>query len=86
MPISKIDEITSIKMKFNRYLEPIKVMLINKKSKLDEKEWGALVGRTQESVVRCPDQYLGRDLPKPEILKALIGEIFLEFYEREYQY
>ncbi len=77
------DEITSTKMKFNRSLEPIKVMLVNKKDKLDKIRWDAFVERTKESIMRCPDQYLGRDLPNPEILSVVVKEIFADFVSKE---
>ena len=77
------DEITSIKMKFNRSLEPIKVMLVDKKAKLHKDDWTAFLEMTQDSIIRCPDQYLGADLPHPEILKTIVKEIFMDFIWRE---
>jgi hypothetical protein len=81
------DETVSLKLKFNRLLEPVKAMLSARKSKLDTQEWEAFVERTKDSVIRCPDQFLGKDLPKAETIEIIITEIFNEFVtlERERQ-
>jgi len=59
-------------------------MLVNKKDKLDKIEWDAFVKRTEDSIIRCPDQYLGQDLPQRDILRALVKEIFIDFVAREH--
>jgi len=57
-------------------------MLIDKKGKLDASAWDAFVKRTKDSILRCPDQYLGRDLPPSEDLRIIVDEIFDEFVRR----
>ena len=74
-----MDEITEFKMKFNRSLEPIKVMLINRKEKLGQEDWLRFVELTKSSVIQNPDQYLGRELPQHEILTMIVQGIFDDF-------
>jgi len=77
------EEIISFKMKFNRSLEPIKVMLISRKDELDEKAWSAFVEKTENSIIRHPEQYLGSELPQPKTLRIIVKTIFKEFVQRE---
>jgi len=77
------NEITLFKTKFNRSLEPIKVMLVSRKDVLNEKDWDAFVKKTEGSIMRNPEQYLGRELPESEVLRAIVKEIFTEFVKRE---
>jgi hypothetical protein len=72
-------EIITYKKQFNVTLEPIKVMLLDRKYTLEHTEWVALVERTESSILRNPDQYLGKELPEQESLNIIVKNIFEEF-------
>jgi hypothetical protein len=65
--------------RFNIALEPIKVMLVNKKRTLSLVRWLSFVNSTKHSVLSHPDQYLGDELPEREVLEPIVGTIFSEF-------
>ncbi len=77
------NDISSFKRKFHRTLEPLKVMLINRRIDMTEKQWESFVERTKESVIGHPDQYLGQVLPPPKTLRMIVQQIFEELVHRE---
>jgi len=74
-------EILTYKKQFNVTLEPFKVMLINRKETLAYHDWRALVERTESSILRNPDQYLGTELPEQESLAIIVKNIFQDFLD-----
>ncbi len=72
-------EIKTHKLKFNRTLEPFKVMLVNRKLNLSSHDWLQLVNRTKEGILSQPDQYLGKELPDSDTLSHVIDVIFSDF-------
>jgi hypothetical protein len=72
-------EIVMYKKQFNIALEPFKDMLMNRKATLAYPDWRALVERTESSILRNPDQYLGQELPEQESLNVIVKDIFEEF-------
>lgn len=65
--------------RFNIALEPIKVMLVNKKRTLTLVRWLGFVNRTKLSVLSYPDQYLGDGLPERDVMEPIVSAIFSEF-------
>jgi hypothetical protein len=64
---------------FNRQLEPIKVMLVQRKHDLDHDHWLVLINKTRTSVYNHPDQYvLVDDLPVT-LVQSMLVKIFDEF-------
>lgn len=80
---STIDEDKPYRARFNRTLEPLKVMLVNRKNKLPRRQWIDFVESTRSSVLSHPEEYLGRDLPSHEILDRVVGGIFEDFLRIE---
>ncbi|HMI67056.1 MAG TPA: hypothetical protein VK517_13515 [Cyclobacteriaceae bacterium] len=74
-------EIVLYKEQFNATLDPIKAMLIDKKNRLSYEDWRAFVDRTESSILRNPDQYLGSELPEQESLNFIVNGIFREFLD-----
>ena len=74
-------EIVTYKKQFNVTLEPFKAMLINRKETLADHDWRALVERTESSILRNPDQYLGTELPEQESLTIIVRNIFRDFLD-----
>lgn len=72
------------KRKFNNALEPLKVMLANRRLTLPTREWLRLVKRTHSGVLEHPDQYLGESLPDTVVLGELVGEIFEDFLHQQH--
>lgn len=77
-----ISEITLFKKKFHKVLEPFKVMLAGRRNEMTQEEWVAFVEKTKESVLSHPDQYLGQELPPPNILRTIVQDIFDELIKR----
>lgn len=69
--------------KFNRLLEPIKVMLVNRKKNLSPEDWNDFVQQTKLSVIGHPDQYLGAEIPRQALLVSIVNKIFEEFIVHE---
>jgi len=73
----------SLKAKYRSDLIPVMEMLVWKKE-IQSPDWEAIVGKTEQNVLRAPDQYLDlSDLPTKEKLNSLIREIFADFLEEE---
>ncbi len=64
---------------FNRQLEPIKVMLVNRKHDLDYNLWLALIHKTRTSIHNHPDQYVVIDELPINIAQSVVTRIFDEF-------
>jgi hypothetical protein len=71
--------------KFNNALEPIKVMLVDKKRKLTLSTWIAFVNQTKDRVLISPHQYLGERLPEEGQLIRIVNDIFRDFVKAEAQ-
>jgi hypothetical protein len=69
--------------KFNTALEPLKVMLVNKKRTLTLQSWMAYVNKTKTSVLSSPVEYLGNQLPPKEMTDQIIDSLFSDFLRRE---
>lgn len=69
--------------KFNTALEPIKVMLVNKKRTQTLATWLAFVNRTKSSVLSRPTEYLGDNLPPKEKTDEIVDSLFSDFLRRE---
>jgi hypothetical protein len=67
------------RLKFNRSLEPIKVMMVKRKNDLSFNEWMSFVERTKVSIIAHPQEYLGVELPPKDGLVELIENIFKDF-------
>jgi hypothetical protein len=69
--------------KFNHALQPIKVMLVDKKKKQTLSTWLTFVNQTRDRVLVSPHQYLGEQLPSTELLTQIVKDIFSEFVKAE---
>ncbi len=76
-------EIKTHRLRFNRALEPFKVMLMNRKGDLTLEDWLHLVNRTKHGVLTEPDQYLGKELPDKEAIQKVVERIFFEFLKEQ---
>jgi hypothetical protein len=74
---------TYYRRKFNTALEPIKVMLVNKKRTLTLATWMAYVNKTKASVLESPVEYLGDNLPAREVTNQIVDSLFSDFLRRE---
>jgi hypothetical protein len=63
---------------FNRQLEPIKVMLVNRK----HDRWLALIDKTRTSIFNHPDQYVLIDELPINVAQSMLARIFDEFVEQ----
>jgi len=76
-------EILYYRRKFNNALEPIKVMLVDKKRELTLQTWLTFVNQTRDRVLINPDQYLGDQLPPAELMTQVVNDIFRDFVKAE---
>lgn len=77
--VSDPSQLAFYRRTFNRQLEPIKVMLVNRRHDLDYHHWLALIDRTRTSILNHPEQYvLINELAITEV-RSMITRIFDEF-------
>ena len=69
--------------KFNNALEPLKVMLVDKKRKLTLATWISFVNQTRDRVLVSPHQYLGEPLPPADQMSQIVNDIFRDFVKAE---
>jgi hypothetical protein len=67
------------KRRFRNSLQPLFVMLIDRKRKMDQLEWSDYVKRTMNSVLNNPREFLGADVPHPSLIEDIVDDIFSEF-------
>jgi hypothetical protein len=67
------------KSKFRFALKPFFVMISDKRKDMSESEWRELIRQTQISVLTNPVDFLGDDLPDPNLMRDVLDEIFAEF-------
>lgn len=58
--------------KFNNALEPIKVMLVDKRRRLTLATWISFVNQTRDRVLVSPQEYLGDQLPPTGLMTTII--------------
>lgn len=71
------------KGRFRRALQPVFVMLIDRKSKMDYDEWQNYVSYTLTRVLENPLEFLGEDMPSPSLTSDIVKEIFSEFMKEK---
>ena len=76
--LSNSSQLASYRRKFNRQLEPVKVMLVNRKHDLEYDRWLMLVHKTRSSIVNHPDQYIIMDELPVSVAQSLVARIFDE--------
>ena len=74
-------EAKAYRLVFNRKLQEIKVMLIHHRGFVSDDEWQQLVKMTKLAILKNPTEYLGEELPAPELLRAVLDLIFEQFLE-----
>jgi len=74
-----MNEIEVHKSRFIDFLEPIITLFIWRRDQLANEDWLKFVEQTRTSIIQNPEQYLGRDLPKQEVIEAVINSIFDDF-------
>jgi hypothetical protein len=83
-------ELKTHKRKFNKALEPVKVMLSHKQYLLRKEEWLKMVEQFRVAIINQPEQYLNGDLSRKKALVStlvnLIFEEFLKETESRWQY
>jgi hypothetical protein len=72
-------EFKHYKRKFRNSLEPLFVMLQDKKRRMEKEEWLSFVNKTMHSVLNNPVEFLGTELPEEEMVKDLVQELFVQF-------
>ena len=76
-----MNKVIDYKSDFRIVLTPIMELFEYKKTKLDESEWIRFVESTKLSIISNPQQFLGNDLPNPQLIQKAVLEIFEEFME-----
>lgn len=66
---------------FSLDLMPFLDMMAHRQLEMDYQEWVEMVNRIATGIESNPAQYLGSNLPKPEITSKVIKEIFDAFVQ-----
>jgi len=74
-----MDEVRLQKHRINKALEPIKVMLLNKRAGMTHLAWHAFVAQTRQHVLNSPEQYLESDSLTTDMMYTLVETSFDEF-------
>jgi hypothetical protein len=69
--------------KFNNALQPLKVMLVDRKRRLSLATWISFVNQIRDRVLVNPHQYLGDALPPAAQLSEIVNDIFRDFVKAE---
>jgi hypothetical protein len=69
--------------KFNNALQPLKVMLVDRKRRLSLATWISFVNQIRDRVLVNPDQYLGDPLPPAAKMSQIVNDIFRDFVKAE---
>jgi hypothetical protein len=68
---------------FKNSLEPILVMLANKRDTMPLEEWKVLVTHSEGRVIQNPTEFLGIALPETTMIEKTVHEIFSEFLKQK---
>ena len=71
------------KRKFRNCLEPVFVMLIDRKKHLTIEAWDDLVLKITISILKSPEEYLGNDLPAHTMMCDVVYELFEQFMKEK---
>lgn len=77
--LNDLSQLAFYRRTFNRQLEPVKVMIVNRKHELDHDRWMALINKTRASMYNHPDQYVVFDKLPFDVAQLMICRIFDEF-------
>jgi len=72
-------ELKTVRRKLNNALEPVKVMMMHQKRKMDREDWLRFVERTRASVLSHPYEYISFELGTESELAPLVVKIFDDF-------
>lgn len=73
----------NFKRTFAQTLRPFIELLEHQREYVTFSDWIQLVHRDHARVLMQPEQYLGKDLPSPKIIKQAVDEIFKELIDLE---
>lgn len=71
------------KRKFRNALEPVFVMLIDKKRQMQADEWSELIAHVTTRILKNPEEFLGADLPGHDLMCDILYEIFEQFIKEK---
>jgi len=74
-----MDEVRLQKHRINKALEPIKIMLLNKRATMTHHAWHEFVAQTRQSILHSPEQYLESESLTTDLLSTLVETSFNEF-------
>jgi hypothetical protein len=74
-----------VRRKYSLLLKPIKILLLSKRQAWSRDYWFRYVQETKERILLNPEEYLGTDLPEPEVLRDTVEFIFRDFLLRNYR-
>ena len=72
-------ELKTVRRKLNNALEPVKVMMMHQKRKMEREDWLSFVERTKTSVLNHPYEYVNNELGSENELLPLVVKIFDDF-------
>ena len=72
-------ELKTVRRKLNNALEPVKVMMMHQKRKMEREDWLLFVERTKTSIVKHPHEYISNELGSAIDLAPLVMKIFDDF-------
>jgi hypothetical protein len=69
------------KRKFKNSLEPIMVMLLDRRNHMDNASWNQFTERTMNNILRNPAEFIVDDFSDNKLTHEVVKEIFEEFFK-----
>jgi len=69
---------------FRRNLQPLFAVLVVRRRSMDKVTWTLLVNETLRHVIDNPVEYIGSDLPNPQLISDVLDEIRIEFLKESH--
>jgi hypothetical protein len=79
----KSEQLKFYKRIFKNALEPILVMLINRKRSMTKEIWDDSIAIIEDRVINNPTEFLGFDLPAKRSMTKIIRTIFKQFVKKK---
>jgi hypothetical protein len=67
------------KRKFKNSLEPIMVMLLDRKNQMDPASWRTFMQRTRDNILKNTGEFVVDEFRDPKLTRELVEDIFADF-------
>jgi hypothetical protein len=69
------------KRRFKNSLEPIMVMLLDRRNQMDHTAWSQFIERTMNNILKNPNEFVVDDFSNNQMTQEVVKEIFNDFFK-----